>query len=86
MTDVNTLTIDGKEYPINQFSQNVQNLVQIHGQWRAQMQENRLALAKTEFALRALDVELAQLVAQELKDPKDETVAEAVAETVAEAE
>lgn len=66
MSQINTLTIDGKEYPITDFSQQVQTLVGIHSKWSSDLQEQRLDVAKTEAALRNLDAELAKVVAEEL--------------------
>jgi|SRR5579859_1801820 len=57
-----TITVDGKEYPVSGFNENIQRLVAIHTAWRNDLQEERLALAKTEAAIRALDVELSQNV------------------------
>jgi hypothetical protein len=61
-----TVTIDGKEFPVSQFSDNVKQLIAIHTQWRNELTEERLKVAKTENALRALDAELSQTIAQEL--------------------
>lgn len=60
------ITIDGKEYPVSQFSETVQRLVAIHTEWRNDLATERLAVAKTEAAIRALDAELAQAVQKEL--------------------
>jgi uncharacterized coiled-coil protein SlyX len=63
-----TITIDNQEFPISQFSEQVKNLIEIHTQWRNELTEERLAVAKTENALRALDSELAQTIAKELEE------------------
>jgi hypothetical protein len=60
------LTIDGENYPVTDFSDKVQNLVAIRTEWQNQAQQERLALTKTEAAIRSLDAELAQLVGVEL--------------------
>ena len=60
------ITIDGKDYPVSQFSETVQRLVAIHTEWRNDLAEERLAVAKTEAAIRALDAELSQTVQKEL--------------------
>jgi hypothetical protein len=60
------LTVDGVDYPVDSFSETVQRLVAIHSQWRQDLAEERLAVAKTEAAIRAVDQELAQNVAAEL--------------------
>ncbi len=74
MSQINTITVDGKEHAITDFSQHVQTLVGIHSKWSVELQEQRLAVAKTEAALRGLDAELSGLVAKELAGP-DETAA-----------
>lgn len=70
-----TVTIDGQEYPVTQFSQNVQQLIAIHTKWRNELTEERLAVAKTENAIRALDSELAATIAQELQPTPEPDVA-----------
>lgn len=80
-----TLTVDGHEYPVAQFSETVQRLVAIHTEWRNDLQEERLKVAKTEAAMRALDAELAQTVAAELQaQAAREAANQATAETPAE--
>ena len=68
------IIIGGKEYSIGEFSDNVRKLVSIHTEWRSDLAKERLALAKTEAAIKALDAELSQLVTSELqlKNPKPE--------------
>jgi len=64
-----TITVDGKEFPVDGFSETVQRLVTIHTEWRNDLAKERLAVAKTEAAIRAVDAELAQAVAKELAPP-----------------
>src|SRR5277367_6530933 len=64
-----TITVDGKEYPVSGFNETVQRLVAIHTAWRNDLQEERLAVAKTEAAIRALDVELSQNVQAAVNPP-----------------
>jgi hypothetical protein len=61
-----SITIDGAEYPLTQFSETVQRLVGIHTSWRGDLVDERLAVAKTEAAIRAVDAELAGLINAEL--------------------
>ena len=61
-----SITIDGSEYPLTQFSETVQRLVGIHTSWRGNLVDERLAVAKTEAAIRAVDAELAALIKDEL--------------------
>lgn len=62
-----TVTIDDVEHPVSGFSEGVQRLVEIHTQWRSDLAGERLALAKTEAAIRNLDAELTQMIMTELK-------------------
>lgn len=64
------LVINDTQYPLEQFSENVKKLVVIHTQWRRELAEERLALTKTEAAIRNLDLELTQLVMKELEEAK----------------
>lgn len=61
-----SITIEGVEYPVQNFSETVQRLVAIHTEWRNDLQAERLSLAKTEAAVRALDTEISQVVSAEL--------------------
>jgi hypothetical protein len=70
------IVINDVQYPVAQFSDNVKKLVVIHTQWRQEQAEERLALAKTEAAIRNLDLELTQLVMREIKE-KEEAAATA---------
>ena len=63
-----TVTIDDVEHPVSGFSEGVQRLVEIHTQWRSDLAGERLALAKTEAAIRNLDTELTQMIMTELKE------------------
>ena len=62
------LTIDGQNYAVEDFSDKVKNLVAIRTEWQNEAQQERLALTKTEAAIRSLDAELAQLVGAELAE------------------
>jgi hypothetical protein len=61
-----TITIDGAEHAITEFSETVQRLVAIHTEWRNDLVKERLTVAKTEAAIRALDAELTQTIQAEL--------------------
>lgn len=66
-----TITIDSVEHKVADFSETVQRLVAIHTEWRNQLVEERLAVAKTEAAIRSLDAELSQTVTTELNPPEE---------------
>jgi hypothetical protein len=61
------ITLDGVTYSINNFSQSVQAMVNVRSRWESDLAEERAAVLKTESAIRALDVELAKTVQQELQ-------------------
>lgn len=62
-----TLTLDGQEYPIDQFSDKVKRLVAIFRSWEAETVKERLSVAKGEAALRDLTREIEGLVKAELE-------------------
>jgi hypothetical protein len=62
------IVVNDKQYPLSQFSDNVKKLVMIHAQWRKELADERLAMAKTEAAIRNLDLELTQVVLKELEE------------------
>lgn len=65
------ITLDGVTYSINNFSQSVQAMVNVRSRWESDLAEERAAVLKTESAIRALDVELAKTVQQELQKKAD---------------
>lgn len=70
-----TITIDGTVHEVSKFSDTVKRLVDIHTEWRNELAEQRLAVAKTEAAIRSLDAELTQTIAKELNpEPAAEVV------------
>lgn len=67
MTDpIKTLIVDNVEYPTEQFSPEIQNLLVVRQTWSAELIKERSAVVKTEAAIRQLEAELAQMVAKEL--------------------
>jgi hypothetical protein len=68
MADILKLTFDGKEYDVDQFSEEVKNLVFIFNQWQADLIKDRLAVAKGEAAMRSINTELTEKVAKEIKE------------------
>lgn len=61
-----TITIDGVEHQVADFSDTVKRLVAIYSEWQNEAVAERLALAKTEAAIRGLDAELVQTIKSEL--------------------
>lgn len=66
-----TLTIDGVEYQLDQFSDNVKRLIGIRDVWSAQLNDERLTVAKSETAIQSLDAQLTNLVKTELAELGD---------------
>ena len=62
-----TITIDGVVHEVAKFGETVHRLIAIHTEWRNDLSVERLAVAKTEAAIRALDAELTQVINDELK-------------------
>jgi hypothetical protein len=62
-----TIIIDGKEYAIDAFSQQVRGMVNLRDVWVREQNEERAALTKTEAAIRQLDNELLEVINAELK-------------------
>lgn len=48
------VTIDGKEYVLEDLPENLRNMVILHGNWQAEMAKTRADLFKTDLALNAL--------------------------------
>lgn len=65
-----TIFIDGQEYDLSMFSQQVQRLTQIILIWEKELQEQRLEVAKTEAALREANREITELVKKEMTKPE----------------
>ena len=65
-----TIFIDGQEYYLSMFSQQVQRLTQIILIWEKELQEQRLEVAKTEAALREANREITELVKKEMTKPE----------------
>jgi hypothetical protein len=65
--ELKTLTIDGVEYPIADFSEKVQRLIGIHQAWEADAASKRLEVAKSEAALRDLTREILSIVKEEIE-------------------
>lgn len=76
-----TITVDSVDYPVASFSESVQRLVTIHTEWQNELSKERMAVAKTEAAVRALNAELTQLVSAELAAKAESNVQESTVES-----
>jgi hypothetical protein len=86
-TQLKTLTIDGVEHQLADFSDRVQRLVGVHQRWEKEQAEEQLELAKTQAAIRDLTREILGIVQAELaaKATPAEVAGEQVADQTAEA-
>lgn len=61
-----TITLDGVQYPLDQFSQQVVQAVGIYNGFSADLQKEQLAVIKTQSALQHLGAQIAEAVKKEL--------------------
>ena len=66
-----TITIDGVEHETAALGAQVQLLMEIHAEWRRQLADARLEVAKHEAALRNLEAEIADTVKKQSETPAD---------------
>lgn len=66
MEQIKNIIVDGIEYPLENFSDKIKSLVLLRQEWANDLQKERTAAAKTDAAIRSLDVELKQLIGEEL--------------------
>lgn len=67
------IVIGGKEFPVNQFSGKVKQLVALYANWKNDLTKAQLDILKTETAIKSVEAELAQLVTAELQESKSDT-------------
>jgi hypothetical protein len=65
------IILDGVDYPLEQFSDNVKRLIGVRQVWQNQLEEERLNVAKSEAAIQSLDAQLTNLVKAELEQLGD---------------
>jgi hypothetical protein len=71
MTDqARTITLDGVEYGVAQFSQDVQNAIGIYNTFSAELQQEQLKVVKTQAALQTIGAQIGQAVKSELEAKK----------------
>ena len=66
-----TITIDGVEHEVAKLGPQVQLLMDIHAEWRRQLADVRLEVAKHEAALRNLEAEIADTVKKQTETPAE---------------
>lgn len=63
-----TITLDGVQYQLDSFSDEVKHLVGIYNIWQKEAQELRLKLVKDEFALAELNRKLVSKLQEEIQE------------------
>lgn len=66
------INVDGTEYPLSGFSDQVRRLIDVRNIWINQLDKERLDVAKTESAIQGLETQLTNLVKAELATPAAE--------------
>lgn len=61
-----TISLDGIQYAIDQFSPQVKQLSIIRNEWAEDLRKNQLEALKAETAIKTIESQLAQLVQTEL--------------------
>jgi len=64
----NVITIEDKEYTIDELTDEQRSLVGIYRSWSSELNELRLEVAKVEAALRDLTREITSSVTEEVED------------------
>lgn len=64
-TSPSTITIEDKNYRLEDFSTAVRHMVEIHTIWKNELAKQNLEVAKTQAALKSLESELAVLAKKE---------------------
>lgn len=82
MTDQRTLTLDGVTHNVEDFSQGVQSAVGVYNAINADLQREQMAVIKSQAALQAIGVQIAEAVKKELAD-KEAAAPEAAVEVEA---
>lgn len=62
----NTITLDGVQHDVTKFSQGVQQAVAIYNKFNAQLQDEQLAVVKTQAALQTIGAQIGEAVKAEL--------------------
>lgn len=65
-----TITLDGVQYAVEQFSQGVQQAVDIYNSFAADLQKAQLEVLKTQSALQTVGNQISQAVQKELAEKK----------------
>lgn len=66
MTEIHTIELEGKQYPVDNFSPTVVRLLDLGVKWTADLEAARARVLMAECALESLNTELKQTVKAEL--------------------
>jgi hypothetical protein len=72
-----TMTIDGVQYEVEQFSQAVQQAVGIYNTFQADLQKQQLEVLKVQSALQSIGAQIIEAVKKELEEKKKASSEEA---------
>lgn len=76
MEQPKTINLDGTTYEIDQFSPGIQQAVFIYNKFSAQLQDEQLAVMKTQAALQQVGQQITEAVQKELAEKTDDKPAE----------
>ncbi len=65
-----TITLDGVQYAVEQFSQGVQQAVDIYNTFAADLQKAQIEVLKTQAAMQSVSAQISQAVQKELAEKK----------------
>ncbi|MBT9137516.1 MAG: hypothetical protein DDT31_00047 [Syntrophomonadaceae bacterium] len=79
-----TITLDGTQYAVEQFSPGVQQAVDIYNIFAADLQKAQMEVLKTQTAMQSVGSQVSQAIQKELAEKKatDEKANDLVAESV----
>lgn len=72
----NTLTLDGVQHDVSKFSPTVQHAISIYNRFTSELQEQQLAVLKTQAAIAHFSTQIAAAVKSELNPEPDEKTSE----------
>lgn len=56
--EIPVLSIKGKDFPVPQLPQDIQNLIKIYEKWQLELADKKLEVFKQEAAIRGIEVEI----------------------------
>lgn len=56
--EIPVLSIKGRDYPVHELPQDIQNLITIYQKWQMELEEKKLEVFKQEAAIRGIETEI----------------------------